>query len=120
MAVEVLLGQIVRIVLLVLGGLFGVMYLIPRLKDILNVATKEKKAVDAFIYLLTIWFIVVVLIKVVEIVGLMQIAVVGEGVSALKPALSLLLSLVPFFQWIIVGAAIVIGLKEVVASYKAK
>lgn len=103
---------VLNIVFLLVAGHIALTMLLPKLRTILVGAVGKEELVNAVIYLFVVYIIIFVVKKLVDIV-----VAVGNSflnlIAMLNPGLEILILLLTYLQWIVLGAVLVIGLKGV-------
>lgn len=111
MEIGIWIAFALNIVFLLIAGHIALTKLFPKLKAILVAALGKDDVVNAVMYLFVAYTIIFVLKKFVD-----MILAIGNSYlnlfAMLNSGLELLILLLPYIQWLILGAVVVVGLKS--------
>ena len=102
MALETYLIPLLSSIFAFIGGLIAIRIVFPRLADVLDGVIDDEPMVSSIIVFLTVFVWVTVLGMVVNFLGSMN-ANMGKYLGTVKPVLDVINSLVPYFEWLVVG-----------------
>tara|TARA_Y100000034_G_C6786431_1_gene351799 strand:- start:280 stop:615 length:336 start_codon:yes stop_codon:yes gene_type:complete len=103
--------NLLNAVFVLLGGYVAITYLFPFLRDFLSGILKNDKVTDGLMGIFNIYVIVFVLSGVVNSLVAINHPTLNY-VNALIPGLNVLTSLIPYLQYLVLGAFIVAGLNS--------
>jgi len=112
-AFEAYLIPILSSIFAFIGGLIAVRIVFPKLADVLDGVINDEPMVNALIVFLTVFVWVTVLGMGINFLSPMNTSL-GRYLATLKPILDVINSLVPYFEWIIVG----VGALLLVSTWK--
>lgn len=96
----------------VAAGHIAITKILPRLKVLLKSILKEEEAVNSLMYIFIIYVGLFVLSKLLELLNGFGVSFITDITKIIEPGVSILMSLLPYIQWLILGIIVVVGLKS--------
>jgi len=103
--------SLLNAVFIIIGGYVAISYLLPMLRDFFSGILKEEKSLDGLMGIINLYIIIFILAAIVtELMAINNQYLNYFGI--LTPGLNVLVALIPYIQWLVVGVLVVLGLKN--------
>lgn len=109
---SVVVVSILGSILVLVAGHFIITKVLPLLKDLLKSIIKDEKAINALLSIFIIYVAVFAIGKLIPLLVLLEFDLLTKFTEIINPGLALLLDVVPYLQWLVLGVIVVIGLKN--------
>jgi hypothetical protein len=114
--VPVTVGLLVVLVLgmffSVIAGHIAITKIFPKLKLLLKAIIKDEEATNSLMYIFIVYLALFVLSKLIELFRAFNVSFINDMTNIIQPGIDILMGLLPYLQWLILGILIVIGLKN--------
>ena len=99
-------------VLTIVAGHIAITKILPKLKILLKAIIKDEEAINSLMHIFIVYVGLFVLSKLLELFRAFDVGFINDMASIVQPGIDILMSLLPYLQWLILGILVVVGLKS--------
>ena len=111
LTVGLLVTVVLAMAFVVAAGHIAITKIFPKLKILLKAVIKDEEALNSLMYIFVIYVGLFVLSKLLELFKSFGVGFVDSMVNMVEPGVGILMSLLPYLQWLILGVFVIVGLR---------